>query len=123
MKVSNRQHRTNRRNRIRAKIQGTSDVPRVSVFRSNKHMFIQLVDDTAGRTLVSIHDVQTKKTKGKSLPQAGKKKVQSALLGEILAQKAKKTGITKVVFDRGGYRYHGRVKALAEGLRKGGLKF
>lgn len=124
MKISKRQHRARRHKRIKVKIKGSAKVPKVSVFRSNKHLFVQLVDDTTGRTLVSIHDVQTKRgRKYKNIPQVERKETRAALLGVILAQKAKEAGISKVVFDRGGYKYHGRVKALAEGLRKGGLKF
>ena len=107
-----------RRKRVRAKIIGTSAVPRVSVFRSSRHIFVQIVDDSVGKTLVS----SLIKSKGKSVPRGAKTEL-AGKVGEMLAQKAKEAGITKVVFDRGGYKYHGRVKALAEGLRKGGLKF
>lgn len=107
---------------MRAKASGTSAVPRVSVFRSNKNIFAQLIDDGAGKTLVSSEIKSTAKPKGKSAKKQTKTEIAS-LAGEVLAKKAKDAGITKVVFDKGGYKYHGRVKALAEGLRKGGLKF
>jgi large subunit ribosomal protein L18 len=115
---SKRQHRIRRHARVRAKVKGTSTVPRVSVFRSNRHVFVQIIDDKTGKTLLSSM-VKSKKTsapKGTKAELAGK-------IGEALAQKAKEAGIEKVVFDRGGYKYHGRVKSLADGLRKGGLKF
>lgn len=118
MKVSKREQRKRRQKRVRAKIKGTANVPRVSVFRSNKHIFIQLVDDTTGKTLVSSVVKSAKKStlKGTKTELAGK-------IGELVAQKAKESGISKVVFDRGGYKYHGRLKAVAEGLRRGELKF
>ncbi len=104
--------------RVRAKIKGTAKVPRVSVFRSNRHVFAQLIDDGAGKTIVS----SIVKSKGKSTIKGDKTEIASAV-GEMLAKKAKDAGISQAVFDRGGYKYHGRVKALAEGLRKGGLNF
>ena len=117
-KSKQQQQRTQRHKRVRAKIKGTASTPRVSVFRSNRNVFIQLVDDAAGKTLVSsaIKTDKKLKTKATKTELAGK-------IGEMLAAKAKELGITKVVFDRGGYKYHGRVKALADGLRKGGLNF
>ncbi len=118
MQISKRKHRKIRHNRVRAKVIGTSAVPRVSVFRSNKHIFAQIIDDISGKTLISstVKSAQKTTTKGAKTGHAEK-------IGEMLAKKAQETGIGKVVFDRGGYKYHGRVKALAEGLRKGGLKF
>ena len=92
---------------------GTSKIPRVSVFRSNRRIYAQVIDDAAGRTLVSNHDSADKKN-GKKFDRAG-------AVGEALAKRIAEVGVQKVVFDRGGYKYHGRVKALAEGLRKGGL--
>ena len=103
---------------MRAKIKGTSGIPRVSVFRSNKHIFAQIIDDSSKKTLVSSAVKSTKKGTIK-----GNKTEKASVIGEALAKKAQETGINKVVFDAGGYKYHGRVKALAEGLRKGGLKF
>lgn len=107
-----------RHRRVRAKIKGTVMVPRVSVFRSNKHIFAQFIDDGTGKTIVS----SIVKAKDKSTIKGNKTKTASAI-GELLAKKAQDAGINQVVFDRGGYKYHGRVKALAEGLRRGGLKF
>lgn len=107
-----------RHRRVRAKIKGTAGTPRVSVFRSNKHIFVQLIDDAAGKTIASNVVEAAPKTKMK-----GSKTELAGRIGEALAKKAKEAGISNVVFDRGGFKYHGRVKALAEGLRKGGLKF
>ena len=107
-----------RHKRVRAKILGTKERPRVSVFKSNKHIFAQLVDDNSGKTIVSGKIVSSGKSKIK-----GNKTEKAAEIGKLLAEKAKAAGITEVVFDRGGYKYHGRVKALADGLRQGGLKF
>lgn len=98
-----------RRARVRGKIRGTAERPRLSVFRSNKHISAQLIDDVEGGTLAAALG-------GAGVTAAGE-------VGKILAEKASKLGIKKVVFDRGGYKYHGRVKALAEGARKGGLVF
>lgn len=117
MKNSKVKQRTRRRARVRAKIKGTKSVPRVSVFRSNKHVFAQLIDDSTGKTIVS----SVIKSKGKSVVKGNKTEIASAV-GEMLAKKAQDAGINQAVFDRGGYKYHGRIKALAEGLRKGGLK-
>ena len=118
MKTSKLQYRTRRRNSIRAKIRGTVEIPRVSVFRSNRHMFVQIIDDSTGKTILSNTIEPKTKNKAKNA-----KTETAALIGETIAQKAKEAGISKVVFDRGGFRYHGRVKALADGLRKGGLQF
>ena len=113
--------------RVRATVIGTVSAPRLSVFRSLRGMAVQLIDDSAGKTIcaANIKEVKGKTAEGKTaLPtgQAGKV-AQSYLLGELLAQKATAKGVTKVVFDRGGYQYHGRVAALAQGARAGGLKF
>ncbi|MBU1102222.1 50S ribosomal protein L18, partial [Patescibacteria group bacterium] len=102
--------------RTRAKIFGTAKRPRLSIFRSNKHVYAQLIDDEKGKTLASAHDYEIKKTeKGKT------KNV--ALVGRLIAKKAADSKIEEVVFDKGGYKYHGIVKALAEGAREAGLKF
>lgn len=111
-----------RRNRIKMRIRkiisGTHETPRMSVFRSNVHMYVQLIDDTRGTTLVAAS------TKDKEFPAAKQTKIeQSAVLGKIVAEKALKAGIKKVTFDRNGYLYHGRVKSLAEAAREGGLIF
>lgn len=109
-----REQRNKRHKRVRAKIIGTSKIPRFCVFRSNKHIYGQLVDDEKGKTILSITD---KGLKSKNKIEAAEK------AGKLIAKKAAEKKINKVIFDRGGYKYHGRVKALAEGAREGGLKF
>lgn len=111
-------HRITRHRRVRAKVYGTSKVPRLSVFKSNKHIFAQIIDDTAGKTMVS----SVIKSKSKS-ELKGKKTEAAKTIGQMLAKKAVEKGIKQVVFDRGGFKYHGRVRAFAEGAREGGLKF
>lgn len=109
--------------RLRAVISGTAERPRLHVFRSLIGMYIQLIDDSSGKTLVSAN---SKKDLPKKITGAGERKEKVAMgyaLGKALAEKAKLANITKVVFDRGGYKYHGRVKAVAEGARDGGLEF
>ena len=103
--------------RIRTKISGTAQKPRLSVFRSNKDIYAQLIDDATGTTLASASSRQKD-----IAAQSGNKSEKSALVGKALAEKAKALGIETCVFDRGGYLYHGRVKAVAEGAREGGLK-
>lgn len=102
------------RYKIRKKVSGTQQRPRLSVFRSNKFIYAQLIDDISGVTLVSASS--------KGAATTGTKVEQAAAVGKAIAEKALAAGITNVVFDRGGYLYHGRVKALAEGAREGGLK-
>ena len=104
-----------RKRKIRAKILVARSRPRISVFRSIKHIYAQIIDDTKGETLVSASDLELKS--------GGGRVVVAGQVGELLAKKAKIKKIAKVVFDRGGYRYKGRVKSLAEGVRKGGLVF
>ncbi len=112
-----RKKRDRRHQRVRAKIKGASIRPRLSVFRSSSHISCQLINDIEGKTIVSADD---REIKGKEK----KKKTDIAFeVGKLIAQKGKENGIEKVVFDRGCYQYHGRVKALAEGARKGGLQF
>lgn len=111
------QHREMRHRRVRAKVWGTPDRPRVSVFKSSKHVFAQFIDDKSGRTILSNRVVSGGKNKVK-----GTKTEKAMKIGEILAEKAKEVGIKEVIFDRGGFKYHGRIKAVAEGLRKGGIK-
>lgn len=106
-----------RKTRLRAKLKKISDRLRLSVFRSNKYIYAQIIDDKKGKTLVSASEKDLKLGKGKTKTERAK------LVGEILAQKAKKAKIKKVVFDRGAYKFHGRVAALAGSLRKGGLDF
>ena len=111
-----RKARERRHRRVRGKVAGTSARPRLAVFRSNRGIFAQLVDDSSGRTLAGASWVALKGFKGDKSEQAKE-------VGKQVAAAAKKAGIEAVVFDRGGYLYHGRVKALAEGAREGGLKF
>ncbi len=115
--LTTRQARERRHRRIRGKVAGTAERPRLAVFRSNKGIFAQLVDDQSGRTIAGASWLGVEK------PFKGTKTEQAAEVGKALAEVAKKAGIESVVFDRGGYLYHGRVKALADGAREGGLKF
>ena len=108
--------RLKRRRRVRAKVQGTAERPRIAVFRSNRGVFAQLIDDESGRTLVSAGWTEADVRSLKPMEQAKR-------VGEILAQRAGEAGVEQAVFDRGGYQYHGRVRALAEGAREGGLRF
>ncbi|MDA0162655.1 50S ribosomal protein L18 [Solirubrobacter ginsenosidimutans] len=108
--------RLKRRRRVRAKVHGTAERPRISVFRSNRGLFAQLIDDEAGRTLTAVQWTEAEVRSLKPMEQATE-------LGKLLASRAKAAGIDSAVFDRGGYQYHGRVKALAEGAREGGLTF
>lgn len=114
---SKQQHRVARHKRVRAKIWGTADRPRVSVFKSNKHVFVQFINDETGTTLFSSKVLSEKKSKIK-----GTKTDKAAKIGKMLAEKAKEAGVKQVVFDRSGFKYHGRIKAVAEGLRKEGIK-
>jgi large subunit ribosomal protein L18 len=108
--------RLKRRRRVRSKVQGTAERPRLSVFRSNRGVFAQLIDDVAGRTVVAVNWIEPELRNLRSMEQAKK-------AGELLAQRAKEAGVDTAVFDRGGYQFHGRVAALAEGAREGGLAF
>jgi large subunit ribosomal protein L18 len=100
--------------RVRKKVAGTAERPRLVVFRSDKHIYAQLVDDDAGRTIATVSSLKVAE---------GKKSQKAAEVGKQVAVIAKDRGITRVVFDRGGYKYHGRVKAVADGAREGGLEF
>jgi large subunit ribosomal protein L18 len=115
--LTTRESRLRRHRRVRGKIRGTAERPRLLVFRSNRGIFAQLVDDDAGRTLAAASWLDLAKSF------KGDKSEQAAEVGKLLAQNARKAGIENVVFDRGGYLYHGRVKALADGAREGGLSF
>ena len=115
-KVDSNKQRLKRHKRVRAKISGTAERPRLNVFRSNKNIYAQIIDDIAGVTLVAANS-QEKGFEGGANKEAAKK------VGLAIAERAKEKGISCVVFDRGGYLYHGRVKELAEGAREGGLKF
>lgn len=115
MAVSKTERRLRIKRSIRAKISGTAERPRLSVFRSNKNIYAQLIDDLAGKTLVAVSSTTTEGASGKIEA--------SVAVGKALATKAQEQGISEVVFDRSGYLYHGRVKSLAEGAREAGLKF
>jgi large subunit ribosomal protein L18 len=110
------QRRLRRRRRVRSRVTGTAERPRLSVYRSNKGVFAQLIDDRAGHTLAAVNWIEPELKSLTATAQAQK-------AGELLAERAKAAGIETCVFDRGGYQYHGRVKALAEGAREGGLAF
>jgi large subunit ribosomal protein L18 len=110
------QARLRRRRRVRAKVRGTAERPRLSVFRSNRGIGAQLIDDVAGHTVAAVNWTEGDLKSMKAMDQAKR-------AGELLAERAKAAGVETVIFDRGGYRYHGRVKALADGAREGGLTF
>jgi len=114
--VTKRQARLRRRRRVRARVVGTAERPRLSVYRSNKGLFAQLIDDAAGHTLAAVNWTEAELRELAPTEQAKK-------AGELLAERGKGAGIESCVFDRGGYQYHGRVRALAEGAREGGLAF
>jgi large subunit ribosomal protein L18 len=105
--------RARRHLRVRKNVAGTPERPRLVVFRSLKHITAQIVDDTTGRTMMTVTSVKLE----------GKKSEKSVAVGKLIAEKAKAAGVSKVVFDRAGYKYHGRVKAVADGAREGGLEF
>ena len=111
---SRSEQRTRRHLRVRKKVAGTTERPRLVVYRSLKHIYAQLVDDVRNHTLMTVSDLAVGE---------GKKSERSVAVGKQIAAKAKEAGITRVVFDRAGYKYHGRVKAVADGAREGGLEF
>jgi large subunit ribosomal protein L18 len=113
-KMTPKEARDRRHRRVRGKITGTAERPRLAVFRSNADVYAQLIDDVKGQTLAAADSRAVK---------AGDKSAKAKATGELIAERAKAAGISTVVFDRGGYLYHGRVKALAEGAREGGLEF
>ena len=116
-KEKNKQQlRKRRKQRVKAKIFGSAKRPRLNVFRSLKHHYVQLIDDNKGVTLAAVKDTEVKAKTGTKTDIAFK-------IGELIAQKATKLGIKEVVFDKSSYKYHGRIKAIAEGARKGGLNF
>ena len=120
MAIKSREARKRRHRRIRAKLSGTAERPRLNVFRSLEHIYVQVVDDHAGHTIASASTVD----KNLRADLAGKtKKEQAALVGKAVAERAQAAGVKQVVFDRGGYLYHGRIQALADGAREGGLEF
>jgi large subunit ribosomal protein L18 len=110
------QKRLRRRRRVRARIRGSAERPRLSVYRSNRGVFAQLIDDDAGRTLASASWIEPELRKLDSMEQAKR-------AGQLIAERAKQAGVDTCVFDRAGYRFHGRVAAIAEGAREGGLRF
>ena len=114
--VTKPKKRLKRRRRVRAKVHGTAERPRLSVFRSNRGISAQLIDDVEGRTIAAVNWVESDLKGLKPMEQATR-------VGELIAERAKAAGVETAVFDRGGYQYHGRVKALAEGAREGGLSF
>jgi large subunit ribosomal protein L18 len=114
--LTNRQRRLRRRRRVRARVVGSAERPRLSVYRSNRGVFAQLIDDTKGHTVAAVNWIEPELRKLSASEQAKR-------AGELLAERAKAAGVETCVFDRGGYQFHGRVKALAEGAREGGLKF
>ena len=119
MALTKLEKRTRSRMRIRKKIQGTADLPRIAVYRSNKQIYVQVVDDLNKVTLLSTSSKEKEIADTTKI----KKTEQAKLVGKLLASKCKEKGIENVVFDRSGYKYHGRVKSLADAAREGGLKF
>lgn len=114
--IDKKKRKIRRKTRTRSKIQGTKGRPRLSVFRSNKYIYAQAIDDEKGETLLSVTEAKLEKSSGIKTERARN-------LGRLLAKLAVKLKIKRIVFDRGSYRYHGRIKAFAEGLREGGLEF
>jgi large subunit ribosomal protein L18 len=118
--LETRIRRERRQRRVRAQVAGTGARPRLNVFRSNRHIFAQIIDDSKGHTLVAASTLDADvRAQAAQL----KKKDEAKAVGKLLAQRALQQGLKQVVFDRGGYQYHGRVKSLAEGAREGGLEF
>ncbi len=118
MALTKSEHRVRRHRRVRKKIVGTAARPRLAVFRSNKHIYVQAIDDHAGRTIVSASTTEPDLRAGATSTVEAAKQV-----GKLVAERAKAAGITTVVFDRGGFKYHGRVAAIADGAREAGLEF
>ncbi|MCS7257652.1 MAG: 50S ribosomal protein L18 [Thermomicrobium sp.] len=113
--------RKRRHLRVRARVFGTPERPRLNVFRSNKHIYAQIIDDTRGHTLVAASTLEREVRE--RFPNPHPKVEEARVVGQVIGERALAKGITKVVFDRGGYKYHGRVKALADGARAAGLQF
>jgi large subunit ribosomal protein L18 len=113
--------RKRRHVRVRAKVNGTPQRPRLNVFRSSAHIYAQVIDDTAGHTLVAASDLET--ALRERAGEGATKVARAKLVGQLVGERAKEAGITAVVFDRGGFLYHGRVRAVAEGAREAGLEF
>jgi large subunit ribosomal protein L18 len=119
-KVSRADRRVRKHERVRKTVEGSAERPRLNVFRSSKHIYAQVIDDVAGHTLVAASSL-SKELDGQF--KTGANKAAARAVGKLIAQKAKEKKLDKVVFDRGGYLYHGRIKELADGAREGGLKF
>ena len=117
MGVRSAEARTKRHRRVRKKVSGTTERPRLAVFRSNRHIYAQIIDDTTGRTLASASTAEAEQRSGSTATVDAAKAV-----GQLVGERAKAAGISRVVFDRGGFRYHGRVAALCEGARAAGLE-
>jgi large subunit ribosomal protein L18 len=117
MALTKSEHRVRRHRRVRKKIMGTAERPRLAVFRSNKHIYVQAIDDLAGRTVASASTMDASLRAGKGATVDAAKQV-----GKLVGERAKAAGITSVVFDRGGFKYHGRVAAVADGAREAGLE-
>ena len=117
MALTKAEHRIRRHRRVRKKVLGTAERPRLAVFRSNKHIYVQAIDDLAGRTLASASTMEADVRGGSTATVAAAKEV-----GKRVGERAKQAGITTVVFDRGGFKYHGRIAAIADGAREAGLE-
>jgi large subunit ribosomal protein L18 len=118
MALTKYEHRRRRQRRVRKKIMGTAERPRLAVFRSNKHIYVQVIDDIAGRTVASASTMEADLRGGPTATVEGAKQV-----GQLVGQRVKAANIDAVVFDRGGFKFHGRVAAVAEGAREAGLEF
>ena len=118
--LSRDQHRIKVHTRLRMRVNGTPDRPRLAVYRSLDHIYAQVIDDRSGKTLVSASSVDTESKKS---VKGGGNIAAAKIIGKLVAERAKAAGVNKVVFDRGGYKYHGRVKALADAAREAGLQF
>jgi large subunit ribosomal protein L18 len=117
MALTKAEHRIRRHRRVRKKVLGTAERPRLAVFRSNKHIYVQAIDDLAGRTVASASTMEADARGGATATVAAAKEV-----GKRVGERAKQAGITTVVFDRGGFKYHGRIAAIADGAREAGLE-
>ena len=121
--LSKQIQRARRHKRVRAKVKGTNEIPRLCVFRSGKHIYAQLIDDEKGRTIAAVSDRASKAQKTQKQKKGKTKLVSAKDVGSSIARIALEKKISRAVFDRGGYKYHGRVKAVADGAKEGGLKF
>jgi large subunit ribosomal protein L18 len=119
MSLAKQERRTKIRLRIKKRVSGTKEKPRLSVFRSNKNIFVQIIDDVNSVTLISASSLEKDISEKTGIT----KKEQAAMVGKLIAEKSVKAGISDIVFDRGGYLYHGRIKSLADAARENGLKF